>query len=56
MLFFAALHIDNRNVQMINGQMSVRTSLVAVDRRNGRIVYDKDLRGPMGWMGVEILR
>ena len=32
----------------------MRTSLVAVDRRNGRIVYDKDIRGPMRWMGVEI--
>ena len=48
-LFFGVFHYDNRG-----GQMSVRTSLVAVDRRNGRIVYDKDLRGPMRGMGVEI--
>jgi len=48
-LFFAVYHYDNRG-----GQMTVRTSLVAVDRRNGRIVYDKDLRGPMRGMGVEI--
>ena len=48
-LLFAAFHYDNRD-----GQMTLRTSLVAVDRRNGRIVYDKDLRGPMRWMGVEI--
>jgi outer membrane protein assembly factor BamB len=51
-LFFAAFHYDNRG-----GQMLLRTSLVAVDRRNGRIVCDKDFRGPMrgGWgMGVEI--
>ena len=36
------------------GNERLRTSLVAVDRRNGRIVYDKDSRGPMRGMGVEI--
>ena len=48
-LLFAVFHYDNHG-----GQMTLRTSLVAVDRRNGRIVYDKDLSGPMRWMGVEI--
>ncbi len=32
----------------------MRTSLVAVDRRNGRIVYDKDGHSPIRWMGGEI--
>ncbi len=49
-LIFAGFHNQFRN----NGQNDVRTSLVAVDRRNGRIVYDKDIRGPMKWMGVDI--
>jgi hypothetical protein len=48
-LVFAGFHNDMRGVQN-----NLRTSLVAVDRRNGRIVYDKDIRGPMRWMGVEI--
>ena len=49
MLVFAAFHYENQN-----GQMSLRTSMVVVDRRNGRIIYDKDLRGPMRGIGVEI--
>ncbi len=49
-LFFAAFHFDNRGGPMNN----LRTSLVAVDRRNGRIVYDEDSRGPMRWLGVDI--
>lgn len=53
MLFFASLHNDNRNAQaVVNGQIvrqvnTVQTSLVAVDRRDGRIVFDKDLRGTL---------
>ena len=38
-LLFAVFHYDNAN-----GRMTLRASLVAVDRRNGRIVYDKDIR------------
>ena len=48
-LLFAVFRYDHRV-----GQQTWRTSLVAVDRRNGRIVYDKDSRGPMRGMGVDI--
>jgi hypothetical protein len=51
LLVFAGFHNDNRGVQ---NQNNFRTSLVAIDRRDGRIVYDKDIRGPMRWMGVEV--
>ena len=50
-LFFAVFHYRQ---SWRARRMTLRTSLVAVDRRNGRIVYDKDFRGPMRWMGVEI--
>ena len=57
-LCFAAFHFENngagqprRNFRPMN---NLRTSLVAVDRRNGRIVYDEDSRDPIRWMGVEI--
>ena len=49
-LVFAVFRYDNRSRQV----PMWRTSLVAVDRRDGRIVYDKDLRGRMNGMGVEI--
>ena len=51
-LLFAAFRYDNRG-----GPTPLRTSLVAVDRRNGCIVYDRDFRSPMrgGWaMGVDM--
>jgi hypothetical protein len=48
-LVFANFHYENQN-----GQMNLRTSMTVVDRRNGRIIYDKDLRGPMRGIGVEI--
>ena len=44
-LLFAGLHSNYRSRP---GKSTVRTSLVAVDRRNGRIVYDKDFRCPTG--------
>ena len=48
-LLFAAFHYELRGIQ------TLRTSLVAVDRRNGNIVYDKDSASPMpGILGVEI--
>ncbi len=47
-LLFATLHYP------VGARQTMRTSLVAVDRRDGRIVYDKDLSGPLRWMGVEI--
>ncbi len=50
-LLFAAFHFDNRGGPLNN----LRTSLVAVDRRDGRVVYeDPDRRGRMGWNTVEI--
>ncbi|MGO9109239.1 MAG: PQQ-binding-like beta-propeller repeat protein [Thermoguttaceae bacterium] len=48
-LLFAGFRNEN-----LNGQITARTPLVAVDRRNGRIVYDSDIHGPMRWMGVDI--
>jgi outer membrane protein assembly factor BamB len=48
-LVFAAYHFENRGGQMNNW----RSSVVAVDRRNGRIVHEKDC-GPMRGMGVEV--
>jgi len=52
-MFFAGFHNDNRGMP---NQNTLRTALVAVDRRNGRIVYDKDIRGAMRWrwMGLDI--
>ena len=47
-LLFAALHYPTRAGQ------TMRTSLVAIDRRNGNIVYDKDGHSPIRWMGGEI--
>ena len=44
-LLFSVVRFQN-----VGGQFSMQTSLVAVDRRNGRIVCDKDLNGPFrGW-------
>ena len=51
MLLFAAFHYDNRNGQILNP----RTSLVAIDRRNGRLVYEGDLRD-MYRMGLVEIR
>ncbi len=48
-LIFANFHYENQG-----GQMQLRTSMRVLDRRNGRIVYDQDLRGLMRGIGVEI--
>jgi outer membrane protein assembly factor BamB len=53
-LIFASFHYDQN--RMVNGNANnMRTSLVAVDRRNGRIVYDNpDLPGQYRNNGFEI--
>jgi outer membrane protein assembly factor BamB len=48
-LLFGSIQYDNRN-----GRMTMRSSLVAVDRRDGRIVFDEPSRGPMRGIGVDI--
>jgi outer membrane protein assembly factor BamB len=49
-LLFASYHFENRNGNNMN---SLRSSLVAVDRRHGRIVYDNpDLRGQLRNMAM----
>ena len=60
-LLFLVFHFDNRPVQVPNvGQPNVgqvatwRTSLVAVDRRDGRIAWENDSRTQVLGMGVEI--
>ena len=49
-LCFATFHVDPRG----GGMTNQRVSLVAVDRRNGRIVYDHDFPGPIHSLGAEI--
>ena len=52
-LLFVAFQWSNQAGQF--GQMTLRRSLLAVDRRDGRIVYDdKDHKAVMRGMGVEI--
>jgi hypothetical protein len=55
-LLFAAFRYPNYIAIGPSGQFDrmMQTSLLAVDRRNGRVVYDKVVRGPMAGMVLEI--